>query len=157
MNVNLTSPKYSGSAGTLRVIFKVYGDSPSINHPLTCCAAYTSYPNCSISPSQGGSYSRPINCFAVPVHAMSYPILPQHPYQTSLSPNVTQNSCILQGIPVTCYMQAPYTNGAVSVSKCSTPYSESHYYRGSSEYSKVMDVPTWVATPSTVFSPVQPN
>lgn len=174
MNVNLTSPKYSGSAGTLRVIFKVYGDCPSFNYPPTCCATYASCSNCSISPPQGSICPRPSNCFAVPIHSMSCPILPQQQTQTSLVPAVTKDSCILQGLPVTCYIQAPYTHGAVPVSRCSTttssPYSEPHptlasssyyYYnngnRGSTEYTKVMDVPTWVVSPSTVFTTVQPN
>ena len=106
---------------------------------------------------------------------MSCPILPQQQTQTSLVPAVTKDSCILQGLPVTCYIQAPYTHGAVPVSRCSTTtttssYSEPHptlasssyyYYnngnRGSTEYTKVMDVPTWVVSPSTVFTTVQPN
>ena len=157
MNVNLTSPKYSGSAGTLRVIFKVYGASPSLNYPPSCCATYACSSNCYLPPSQGSSYPRCMNCFAVPLHSMSYPILPQQQNQTSLTPTVTNNACILQGKPVTCYMQAPYTNGAVPVSRCYSPYSESHYYRGSTEYSKVMDAPAWVASPSTVFTTVKPN
>ena len=105
---------------------------------------------------------------------MSYPILPQQQSQTSLVPAVTKDSCILQGLPVTCYIQAPCTHGAaIPVSRCPTsPYSEPHpstsstaapyyYYnngnRGSTEYTKVMDAPTWVVSPSTVFSSVHPD
>lgn len=109
MNVNLTTPKGSGSAGILRVIFKVYGDSPQLYCPPSCCACYTA--TC----MGGGNYGIPYcSCLAVPVHSLPCSTLPpSKSTPNSYQPFIT-NSCVLQEVPNSyCRVQTSFMKYAV--------------------------------------------